>query len=162
MLQHRDSQYQIVGSWRAQIGDVCDVEVAAVVEALSFCPAPGLRDHRRTQVHAGDDGACCGKKTTPSSNTAAEVQGTSSGSNPHPRLQREALLELDRTVVEFRHAVRAHRRETVALSRKALRPLLPVETGPVELRSGNSPDAHLAIPASPAPSGMLMGSSGLS
>ncbi len=90
-----------------------------------------LGDHRRAQVDAGDDAAASGEHRAPTSNAATDIEHARAGLDVEPGSQRQVLTPMNHPVVELRHAIRAHRRESGPFGGEPTCAILPIVMGQV-------------------------------
>ncbi len=126
VLQHRDAEHEIELLAGIELRQVLHQEAAAARDAFRVGTTLGFGDHRGAQVHAGDDAAASQPATAPAAHAATHIEHASAGCDVEPGTQREALAPVDHAVVELRHAIRAHGRESRALRGEAPRAIFPV------------------------------------
>src|SRR5580698_8618274 len=116
ILKNSDAPNTVETLTHIEIRQILHLEAAAAGNTVGGRSSPGLRNHRRTQVHAHNFGAPRRQQPAPAAHAAPYVQYASSRGDVQPWFERQPLLQMDRPIVEFGHAVCAYRRQPVAFA----------------------------------------------
>ena len=98
------------------------------------------------KIDARHVGAARSQQPAPAPDAAPDIQYAGSGADLQPWLERQPLLQVNRAIVELRHAVGTDRGQSVRIAREALRPILPIQARAIALRRGNSAHASFDHP----------------